>query len=300
MCNPTIVLIFFLLHSENSLSKIAQKQRFNNIANMGCGASAPPAPVELTAEEKAAALAAADKEADGIKFKAIQAMLKDSAQWAAQTGGTAGAFKKGGFFDKNNNVNIKKHMVSKFPETIDTIETVLRAVPFGAFTSECDEFVALLGEGAEASAKACEPIFVASIDAMTSVPRDLFYEGKPEAASMYLEAQCAKEISEKCLPAVSKALESSKCCGAWEVIRLAFEKMPGVDPLEFDMNAWVCQQACSGLWALVQAREAAIRVNPGDPSMKDPIIKDVFGNKALLQERDSFKFNDAYKAGKSK
>merc|ERR1712166_1609943 len=259
-------------------------------ANMGCGASGEPVTEAKgpTPEEQAAALKVATDKQNKIMEEAVKAILKHSVVASCKTAGAVplrgsfGAYQVGGHFDKSLLPKLKAFAVTEFPPDAKLVETALRGIPLFPLTSECDEFIALLGEACESSALACEAIF----------------EGPPEAASVYLEDKCCKQICDQCLPVVTKCLDGSKAAKLWTTVSEAFNKLPLVDPLVFTLEEWVMTQSVMGLFALIQQQEAAIRSNPA--STGDAICQDVFGNAALMKCKDAYTFVDEYEKGKKK
>merc|ERR1712166_1587717 len=148
-------------------------------ANMGCGASGEPVTEAKgpTPEEQAAALKVATDKQNKIMEEAAKAILKHSVVASCKTAGavpargSAGAYQVGGHFDKSLLPKLKAFAVTEFPPDAKLVETALRGVPFGVFTSECDDFIALLGEACESSALACEPIFLTAVSGPPSQTR---------------------------------------------------------------------------------------------------------------------------------
>jgi len=264
---------------------------------MGCGASTQPAEgssavvKQPTPAQSAETLEAANKEANRIVGEAIKAALKSSVQWSCSTAGTDGAFQKGGYFSASPTLN--SHAITAFPPAVSTLESTLRSVPLGAFTEQCDGFVALLGQGAEAAAKACEPIFMAAVEALALDNARALYEGAPSACSTFLETTCHTKINEDCKAVVEKVLEGSTVVTAWGYLKAGYNKIPMVDPCEWDLNDWVLKRAIIGLFALIGEREAAIRADPSITSVS--IVMDVFGNATVFQGKDSIRFIEEYK-----
>merc|ERR1712195_41082 len=254
-------------------------------ANMGCGASGEPVTEAKgpTPEEQAAALKVATDKQNKIMEEAAKAILKHSVVASCKTAGavpargSAGAYQVGGHFDKSLLPKLKAFAVTEFPPDAKLVETALRGVPFGVFTSECDEFIALLGEACESSALACEPIFLTAVSGLPVADAKAIFEGPP---------------------VVTKCLDGSKAAAAWGVANEAFNKLPGVDSLAFTLEEWVMTQSVMGLFALIQQQEAAIRTNP--TSTGDAICQDVFGNAALMKCKDAYTFVDEYEKGKKK
>merc|ERR1712166_625269 len=275
-------------------------------ANMGCGASGEPVTEAKgpTPEEQAAALKVATDKQNKIMEEAVKAILKHSVVASCKTAGavsargSAGAYQVGGHFDKSLLPKLKAFAVTEFPPDAKLVETALRGVPFGVFTSECDEFIALLGEACESSALACEPIFLTAVSGLPVADAKAIFEGPPEAASAYLEDKCCTQICAECLPVVTKCLDGSKAAAARGGANEAFNKLPGVGSLAFTLEEWVMTQSVMGLFALIHQQEAAIRTNP--TSTGDAICQDVFGNAALMKCKDAYTFVDEYEKGKKK
>merc|ERR1712195_415908 len=211
-------------------------------ANMGCGASGEPVTEAKgpTPEEQAAALKVATDKQNKIMEEAVKAILKHSVVASCKT---AGAYQVGGHFDKSLLPKLKAFVVTEFPPDAKLVETALRGIPIFPLTSECDEFIALLGEACESSALACEPIFLTAVSGLPVADAKAIFEGPPEAASVYLEDKCCKQICDQCLPVVTKCLDGSKAAKLWTTVSEAFNKLPLVDPLVFTLEEWVMTQS---------------------------------------------------------
>ena len=87
------------------------------------------------------------------------------------------------------------------------------------------------------------------------------------------------ELASLLLPVVAKTLEGHDITKAWQgaiaTYNAAAGKLPGVDPMDFDLNTYVMEQILGTLGLLLRAKEAATRARPGDDATD--AVKQIFG-----------------------
>lgn len=192
--------------------------------------------------------------AGGLK----EALVKGANSSAAQASAVDG-------FYKNAEIKIP------FPPEIEKVESRLRQIGLGR---EVDKFVLSLNRGAEEAAKEAAPIFVSAIKSMTIEDAWNILKGEDDAATQYLQRTTTGQLTEKFSPVMQRALDKVNATKYYSDIINAYNKIPLVEKVNPDLNAYATEKAIDGLFVLVAREEKDIRENPVERTTA--LLKKVF------------------------
>jgi hypothetical protein len=180
--------------------------------------------------------------AQGLK-EALTVGISKGAQQAAQENGYFG----------NPKLRIP------FPPEVQKVENTLRQIGLG---SEVDKFVLTLNRGAEQAAKEAKPVFVAAIKSMTIQDAWNILRGQDDAATQYLKRTTSGELKSRFQPIVAQSLQNVNATRYYSDLVNTYNKIPGVQRVNPDLEAYATDKAIEGLFILVADEEKNIRENP--------------------------------------
>ena len=195
--------------------------------------------------------------ANGLKEALIQGTTKGTTQ-ASQTNGYYG----------NSLIRIP------FPPEIKKVETTLRNVGMG---QEVDKFVLSLNRAAEDAAISAKPIFISAIKSLTIKDVWNILTGEKDAATQYLKRTTSSQLTTAFKPIIQKSLDKVNATKYYGTIIMSYNKIPLVQKVNPDLNAYATDKAITGLFTLVAQEEANIRENP--IARTTDLLKRVFGYK---------------------
>lgn len=180
--------------------------------------------------------------AEGLKQALTQGISKGAAQ----------ASKTDGFY-RNPKIKLP------FPEDVQKVEQKLRQIGLG---SEVDKFILTLNRGAEEAAKEARPIFVDAIKSMSIQDAWSILKGDDNAATEYLRRTTGTQLRAKFQPVISRALEKTEATRYYGSIVSTYNKLPGVQRVNPDLEDYATTKSIDGLFLLVAEEEKNIRENP--------------------------------------
>ncbi|MDQ3392805.1 MAG: DUF4197 domain-containing protein [Bacteroidota bacterium] len=192
--------------------------------------------------------------AQGLK-EALTKGISEGADAASKVDGYLG----------NSNIKIP------LPPEIQKVESRLRQIGMG---KEVDQFITTLNRGAEKAAAEAKPIFVSAIRSMTIQDAWGILKGDNNAATAYLERTTSAQLEEKFSPIIQKALDQVNATRYYTDLVTTYNRIPGVQKINEDLNAYATDKAMAGLFFLVAQEEANIRKNPAARSTE--LLKKVF------------------------
>ncbi|MEQ6165855.1 DUF4197 domain-containing protein [Ekhidna sp. MALMAid0563] len=196
-----------------------------------------------------------DQVANGLK----EALIKGVSTGTQKVGKVDGYF-------KNPQIKIP------FPPDVQKVENTLRDIGLG---SEVDRFVKTLNRGAEEAAKEAKPVFVSAIKQMTINDAWSILKGEDkEAATNYLKRTASNELRSKFSPIVQKALNQTNATKYYSDIITRYNKIPLVDDVNPDLEAYATEKAMEGLFVMIAEEEKKIRSNPA--ARTTDLLKRVF------------------------
>ncbi|MDQ3395326.1 MAG: DUF4197 domain-containing protein [Bacteroidota bacterium] len=197
-----------------------------------------------------------DEAAEGIK----EALIKGVSNGVQQVNKTDGYF-------KNPKIKIP------FPPDAQNAEAKLRSIGFG---EKVDEAILALNRAAEDAAHEAKPIFMEAIKALTINDALNLVRGEKDAATQYLQKNTTQSLTDKFKPIIGSSLEKVNATKYWESIMSTHNKIPLVQKVNPDLEAFVTERAIMGLFTMVAQEELEIRNNPG--ARTSETLKKVFGN----------------------
>jgi hypothetical protein len=159
-----------------------------------------------------------------------------------------------------------------FPPDVKKVEDKLRQLGFG---KKVDDFVMTLNRGAEEAAKEAKPIFINAIKQMTIQDAWALLKGEPDAATQYLKRTTTPQLKEKFSPVVQVALDKVSATKYYSDVINTYNKVPFVEKVNPDLNAYATDKAIEGLFVMVAKEEKNIRENP--VARTTDLLKKVFG-----------------------
>lgn len=184
--------------------------------------------------------------------------------------------KKGGFADSDLYRISLPNPVKNFRKPLALIKQDYRL----------DDFQATMNAAAEAGVAAAPGIVKDTINNLTLEDLNTLWKGEEDAITRFLEKKSRVTLSEKMLPLISKATDSS---GATRSYKALLDSVPktagglfskvksftGIGVKDFDLDAYVNEKALDGLFAAMAAEEKAIRENP--LARSTDLLKKLFG-----------------------
>ncbi|MFT6026316.1 MAG: hypothetical protein ACI8P5_000562 [Bacteroidia bacterium] len=190
--------------------------------------------------------------------------LKEALSVGSKNAG-ASASKLDGFY-KNDKIKIP------FPPEVNQVKTT---VENAGLKPQVDKFVETLNRAAEEAAKEAAPIFVNAITSMDISDGLNILKGGDRAATTFLENKTTPELMAKFDPIVKKAIDKVQLTRYWNPIISAYNKVPFVQKVNPDLEAYVLEKAIAGMFTLVAEEESKIRKDPA--ARINDILKNVFG-----------------------
>jgi len=179
---------------------------------------------------------------------------------------TASASKSDGYF-MNPNIKIP------FPPQAAQIKTTL--VDFG-MQSQVDKFELSINRAAEEAAKGAAPIFINAVTGMTITDGLSILKGADNAATKYLTDKTSAQLHDLFKPTVKNAIAKVEVTKYWNPLITKYNKIPGVDKQNPDLEEYVTQKALEGLYKLLADEEKKIRKDPA--AQVTDLLKKVFGS----------------------
>lgn len=154
------------------------------------------------------------------------------------------------------------------------VEKKLRELGFG---KKVDEFTMTLNRAAEEAAKEASPIFVSAIKGMTIQDGMGILKGNQTAATLYLKGKTETQLQSAFSPVVQRALQKTNATRYWSELVSIYNKIPLVQKVNPNLNAYATDKAIDGLFVLVGDEETKIRKDPA--ARVTDILRRVFGGK---------------------
>jgi len=161
-----------------------------------------------------------------------------------------------------------------WPADAVKVEKKLRELGFG---KKVDEFTMTLNRAAEEAAKEAAPIFVSAIKGITIQDGMSILKGTETAATSYLKGKTESQLQNSFSPIVQRALQKTNATKYWSELVTIYNKLPTVQKINPNLNAYATDKAIDGLFVLVGDEETKIRKDPA--ARVSDILKKVFGAK---------------------
>jgi len=135
----------------------------------------------------------------------------------------------------------------------------LKSIP--GFTDIEDVLIRKLNQGAEDAASKAGPIFFDAIKMMTFDDVMNILMGPNNAATSYLNNRTYNNLYSEFNPVIDNSLNKFNVQEYWAKAVNTYNKIPFIDKVNPDLGDYVTTEALSGLFALVEQKEAGIRTD---------------------------------------
>ncbi|MBS1488307.1 MAG: DUF4197 domain-containing protein [Bacteroidetes bacterium] len=146
-----------------------------------------------------------------------------------------------------------------FPSDAKKVEDKLRAI---GLNDQVDRFVLTLNRGAEDAAREAKPIFIEAIKSMTIDDAWKILKGQSDAATQYLQKTTTAQLKVKFSPVIQNSLNKVNAAKYYSDLVDTYNKIPFVEKVNPDLNAYATDLAIRGLFTMVAKEEKNIRQNP--------------------------------------
>lgn len=246
---------------------------------MGAGASAQPA--DLSDEEKAriTELQALDPEKQKmLAFEAMKDMLTLSVDTACATGSQRSTWEKAEFaipVPRQGDFDWIAEGIGKIPMVGKSMADAILSVPAKIGAKIIDAACVV---SSHANTKA---VFMNVISRFVATEEHIaLCQTGGGAFTDFLINTSNKELSTLLGPVVAEVLKGHDLTKTWQSAiadyNKAASKLPGIEPLEFDLNEYVMEQILGTIGRLIRQKEAATRAAPGDEA--SVAIKKIWGS----------------------
>lgn len=142
-------------------------------------------------------------------------------------------------------------------------------------TAQVNKFEMTLNRAAEEATKSAAPIFINAIKGMSITDGFSILKGNDDAATVYLKNKTSPELIKLFSPIVKNAINKVQLTKYWSPLATSYNKVPLVQKVNPDLNAYVTDKAIQGLFKLLADEELKIRKNPA--ARVSELLKKVFG-----------------------
>lgn len=140
---------------------------------------------------------------------------------------------------------------------------------------QVDKFILTLNRAAEEASKEAAPIFINAIKSMSINDGFTILKGADNAATKYLQDKTNAELKQKFKPIVQNALKKVEITKYWTPLITTYNKTPGAQKMNPDLEEYVTLKALEGLFKMVAQEELKIRKDPA--ARVSDLLKKVFG-----------------------
>ena len=143
------------------------------------------------------------------------------------------------------------------PEEVQKVTSRLSGIP--GFDQAEEKMLELLNRAAEDAATEAKPIFVTAIKEMTFQDATSILMGQQDAATQYLHQKTYTSLQNAFQPKIKTSLDRVNATAYWNKAATAYNQIPFVENVNPDIDAYVTQQALTGLFGMVSKQELKIR-----------------------------------------
>ncbi len=142
---------------------------------------------------------------------------------------------------------------------------------------QVDDFVMTMNRAAEEASKEAAPVFLDAIKGMSISDGFSILKGNDNAATKYLQDKTTSDLTVKFTPIIKRAIEKVEVTKYWNPLVTTYNKIPGVEKQNPNLEQYITLRALEGLFKLVAGEEKKIRTDP--VARINDILKRVFGGK---------------------
>jgi hypothetical protein len=144
------------------------------------------------------------------------------------------------------------------------------------FQSQITDFETSLNRAAEEATKNATPVFLNAITNMSISDGFNILKGNDTAATHFLREKTYASLKERFLPTVTDSINKVKVTSYWSPLITTYNKIPGIQPLNPNLNDYVTGKAINGLMTMIAKEEVKIRKDP--MAQVTDLLKKVFGS----------------------
>jgi len=160
------------------------------------------------------------------------------------------------------------------PQSVQKVESVLRAVGYGP---KIDELSLSMNRAAEQAAPKAKALFWDAVKAMTFEDARQILKGSDDAATRFFEGKTRDQLHQLFAPIVHTAMTGVGVTRTYQQVYAKVNTIPYADRLKLDLDAYVTDKALDGLFYMVAEEEQKIRKDPA--AQVTQLLKDVFSGK---------------------
>ncbi|MEZ4990347.1 MAG: DUF4197 domain-containing protein [Saprospiraceae bacterium] len=146
------------------------------------------------------------------------------------------------------------------PEEVQQVTAKLKNVP--GFNNVEEDLMEKMNRAAEDAATKAKPIFINAIKQMTIRDAMNLLMGEKDAATRYLERTTYDPLYNEFRPVIIESLDKVNAREFWRNAVTAYNKIPFVKKTNPELDDYVTQKALTGLFSMIEKKEADIRENP--------------------------------------
>lgn len=198
-----------------------------------------------------------DKVVRGLK-EALEVGIKNASGKASKTDG----------YYKNPLIKIP------FPKEAQQVKSTLNNL---GMKKQVSDFEKQLNRAAEDAAKKALPVFGEAIKKMTIQDGLSILKGRDDEATRFLQKNSTAGLEREFKPIVAQSLKKVKISQYWKPLASTYNKIPLVEKVNPDLEAYVTDKAIEGLFKMVALEEKKIRDDPA--ARVTSLLQEVFGKK---------------------
>lgn len=161
---------------------------------------------------------------------------------------------KGGYFNSAYKILL--------PPEARQVTDRLRVIP--GFNKVEDIVLEKINAGAEDAAAKAKPIFVSAIRQMTITDALNILMGDKNAATEYLKRTTYQQLYNEFNPVIMTSLDKFEARKYWGDAVNTYNKIPLIKKVNPSLDEYVTNQALTGLFSMVEAKEKDIRTNTAE------------------------------------
>ncbi len=167
-----------------------------------------------------------------------------------------------------------------FPPEAQKMEQTLRKYGFG---KQCDKVIENINRGAEMAVAEAKPVFVKAITSMSIKDAIGIVTGGDGAGTSYLKQTTSDDLRTKFKPIIQQSLDKVEATKYWTQVMTSYNKLPGVQKINPDLNTHVTDKALEALFSQIEIEENKIRKDP--VARTSEILKKVFNFADLKKKK---------------
>jgi hypothetical protein len=157
------------------------------------------------------------------------------------------------------------------PDAVQKAKKMLQAVGYGP---QVEAFELSMNRAAETAAPEAKNIFWDAIKKMTFTDAQKILEGREDEATLYFKDKTQDRLKEIFKPIVHDAMGKVGVTRSYQELDAKVRTIPFAEPMAFDLDQYVTDQALDGLFIMLAEEERKIRQDPA--ARVTELLKEVF------------------------